>query len=352
MPGGTGPAAPPLALTCGDPAGIGLEISLKAWMARHARALPPFVVVGPVEAIEACGRALSLNVPIQVVSNFADGATAFQTALPVLDVPLATEAVPGKPDSDNAATVLRSIERSVAATMLGDASGIVTNPIAKHVLHGAGFKHPGHTEFLAALAEAAVPGQPIHPVMLLASDALKVVPLTIHIPLKDVAGSISTALIVKTARIVARAMTEDFGIAAPRLAIAGLNPHAGENGSIGQEDSLIIQPAIAGLIREGLNVTGPHPADTLFHAAARKTYDVVIAMYHDQALIPIKTLAFDTGVNVTLGLPFVRTSPDHGTAFDIAGLGIADPESLIHALLLAASMAKRRAEQALAQGVS
>jgi 4-hydroxythreonine-4-phosphate dehydrogenase len=222
----------------------------------------------------------------------------------------------------------------------------VTNPIAKSVLYAAGFAHPGHTEFLAALGERHAPGRRFHPVMMLAAPELRIVPLTVHIPLAEVPRAISRGLIFETVRTTWDALRRDFAIAQPRIAVTGLNPHAGEGGAIGAEERQVIAPAILELQSEGLTVTGPHPADTLFHAAARRGYDAVIAMYHDQALIPVKTLAFDTAVNVTLGLPFVRTSPDHGTAFDIAGQGRASPESLIAALKLAHDIAARRAEAA------
>ncbi|HRD75460.1 MAG TPA: 4-hydroxythreonine-4-phosphate dehydrogenase PdxA, partial [Hyphomicrobiaceae bacterium] len=249
----------------------------------------------------------------------------------------------GRPTSTNAEAIVRSIERAVAFAEAGEAAAVVTCPIAKSVLQSAGFKHPGHTEFLAHLAETRRRGTTIRPVMMLAGPDLRVVPLTIHIPLADVPRAISRPLIIETTRITADALRRDFGLASPRIAITGLNPHAGESGTLGREEIETIGPAIGELKAGGLHVTGPHSADALFHAAARATYDAVIAMYHDQALIPLKTLAFDDGVNVTLGLPFVRTSPDHGTAFDIAGTGAARPESLIAALKLASEIATRRA---------
>jgi 4-hydroxythreonine-4-phosphate dehydrogenase len=230
----------------------------------------------------------------------------------------------------------------------GDASAVVTAPIAKAVLYAAGFIHPGHTEFLAALAGSLVPGKRHHPVMMLASDVLRVVPVTIHVPLSDVPRALSKRLLYETINITWRSLKSDFGIDEPRVAVAGLNPHAGEGGTIGREDIDLIAPAIEELRREGLSVSGPHSADTLFHAAARKNYDAAVCMYHDQALIPIKTLSFDTGVNVTLGLPFVRTSPDHGTAFDIAAKGIASPESMISAIRMATDLAERRRSRDLA----
>jgi 4-hydroxythreonine-4-phosphate dehydrogenase len=249
---------------------------------------------------------------------------------------------PGAPDTQNGAATILSINRAVADVAAGRAAAVVTNPIAKAVLYNTGFKFAGHTEYLGALSKEFWPTEPAEPVMMLASSELRVVPVTIHVPLKSVPSLLTTDKIIATARIVATALKRDFAIAEPRLVVTGLNPHAGEEGALGSEDRDIIQPAIDVLKVEGLKVTGPHSADTLFHAAARSTYDAAIAMYHDQALIPIKTLAFDEGVNVTLGLPFVRTSPDHGTAFGIAGKGVASPASLKASLRLAADMSARR----------
>jgi 4-hydroxythreonine-4-phosphate dehydrogenase len=342
-----GEAAPsgtaPLALTMGDPAGIGLEITLKAWLQRTAEPLAPFCLYGNAAALKDRCRDLSLVVPIVTIEHPHEAPRHFANALPVMDYALAAPAVAGSPDVKNADAVIAAISSAVADAAAGRVRGVVTNPIAKSVLYGAGFEHPGHTEFLAALAQKHWPGRRYHPVMMLACEALKVVPLTIHVPLSAAPGLVTRDLIVTTARITAEALRRDFGIAAPRIAVTGLNPHAGEGGAMGTEDRDIITPALHVLTAEGIRVSGPHPADTLFHAAARKTYDAVIAMYHDQALIPIKTLAFDEGVNVTLGLPFVRTSPDHGTAFDIAAKGIASPLSLIEALKLADAMSRRRA---------
>lgn len=334
----------PLALTMGDPAGIGLEIALKAWTVRSARGLPSFVLYADPALVTARARVLGIAVAVAVVDAPTEALARVDRALPVVAVPLAAPSVAGQPDTANAAATIASIERATYDVAMGHASALVTNPIAKSVLYSAGFTHPGHTEFLAHLSARITERKPMRPVMLLASSELRVVPLTIHVPLTDVPALISHDLIVDTATIVESALRRDFGIARPRIAIAGLNPHAGENGAIGREDRDVIAPAVAALAARGLLVTGPHSADTLFHAEARNRYDAAIAMYHDQALIPIKTLAFDTGVNVTLGLPFVRTSPDHGTAFDIAALGTASPESLIQALILASRMAKQRAE--------
>ncbi len=342
-PGTLEAAGWPLALTMGDPAGIGLDITLVAWTQRREASIAPFVFYGDPDALSERAAQLGLACPVQKVSAPSEATPAFADRLPVMPIPLRVRAHPGRPDPANAAPTIAAIEQAVAAVAAGDASAVVTNPIAKHVLHQSGFRHPGHTEFLGALAEHHQPGFRAHPVMMLASDELRVVPLTVHIPLADVPKAVTGKLISDTARTVARALREDFGLQRPRIAVAGLNPHASEGGSIGREDIDVVAPALMALRKSGLDITGPHPADTLFHAAARRTYDAVIAMYHDQALIPIKTLAFDTGVNVTLGLPFVRTSPDHGTAFDIAGTGRASTASLIAALRLAADIAQRRA---------
>jgi 4-hydroxythreonine-4-phosphate dehydrogenase len=325
----------PIAMTMGDPAGIGPELALRAWLARR-QFRAPFFVFGNAGALRDLSVRLGLGVPVHSTTTVKAG-EGFDDALPVVELRSLFNAQPGQPDPANAAATIESIERAVSAVHEGQASAVVTSPIAKHVLYDSGFHFPGHTEFLGALARAW--GQAAQPVMLLWSPELAVAPVTIHIPLRDVSRNLTFDLIVSTARIVARDVGLRFKIARPRLAIAGLNPHAGEAGSIGSEEITVIAPAIAQLRKEGLDVTGPHPADTLFHAAARERYDVAIAMYHDQALIPIKTLAFDTGVNVTLGLPFIRTSPDHGVAFDIAGKGLANPASLIEAVKLAARLA-------------
>jgi len=319
----------------GDPAGIGPELTLRAWLRRGDVKVPFFVVADP-EALRELAQRLALNAPI-AVTDPAGAIEAFASALPVVPLSVSAAPTPGKPDSAFARATIESIDRVVGYVHSGEASAIVTNPIAKHVLYEAGFGFPGHTEYLGELASPW--GGRAQPVMMLWSTALCVVPVTIHIPLADAPKALTRDLIVSTARIVAADLKNRFGIAGPRLAVAGLNPHAGENGAMGREEIETIAPAIAQLRAEGLDVTGPHPADTMFHAAARARYDVALTMYHDQGLIPIKTLAFDTGVNVTLGLPFVRTSPDHGTAFDIAGKGLANPVSLIEAMRLAARLA-------------
>ncbi|MEQ1716603.1 MAG: 4-hydroxythreonine-4-phosphate dehydrogenase PdxA [Hyphomicrobium sp.] len=330
-----------LALTMGDPAGIGPEIALKAWAARETKNIAPFAFYGDVSLLEERARLLGLPVTLQPIDMPEAAPSIFAKALPIIAVPLAHPSRPGEPDSANAAATLQAIELAVAHVALGRARAVVTCPIAKSVLYAAGFKHPGHTEFLAHLAAKHWPGRDWPPVMMLACDRLRVVPLTIHIPLKDVPRLVTRDALLATVRTVHAALKTQFAIAAPRIAIAGLNPHAGEDGAIGREEIDTLAPAIAALRREGLIVTGPYSADTLFHEAARATYDAVVCMYHDQALIPIKTLAFDEGVNVTLGLPFLRTSPDHGTAFAIAAKGIANPSSLIHALKLADTLTQR-----------
>jgi 4-hydroxythreonine-4-phosphate dehydrogenase len=332
----------PLAVSMGDPAGIGPEITLRAWLERSDKGLEPFVVFADKSAIAERARTLGLTVPIAPVATPAEALDVFGTALPVLHAPLATRAHAGCPDTANAPAIIAAIEAATAAVVRGEASAVVTNPIAKHVLRSADFPFPGHTEFLAALAERHT-GKPARPVMMLASHELRVVPLTVHCALAEVPKAITRALIFETVRTTYAALRRDFGISAPRIAVAGLNPHAGEEGTMGREEVDTIAPAIADLRAEGLSVTGPHSADTLFHAAARRGYDAVVAMYHDQALIPLKTIGFDEGVNVTLGLPFVRTSPDHGTAFDIAGQGRASPSSFIEALKLASAIAAARA---------
>ena len=332
----------PIAVTMGDPAGIGPEITLKAWSSRSVQQISPFVVYGDPHVFEQRARTLGLNVPVARVASLENIAAVFQTALPVIPFALAAPAEAGKPDSANAPAIISAIEHAVADTASGKVRAVVTNPIAKSVLYSARFGHPGHTEFLAALAAKHWPGRRHQPIMMLASDGLRVVPLTIHVPIKDVPSLITRALIAEAVRITSAALVRDFGIEAPHIAICGLNPHAGEGGALGREEVETIAPAIRDLQSAGFAVTGPHAADTLFHESARRSYDAALAMYHDQALIPLKTLAFDQGVNITLGLPFVRTSPDHGTAFDIAASGCASAQSLINALNVADQMSLRR----------
>src|ERR1700730_2699429 len=328
--------AKPLALTSGEPAGIGPDITIKAWLRRNELKLPPFYVLGDRDFLSHRASALGLDIKFADIGP-EDAIAAFADALPVVATGHPATARPGQPDSTSADAAMASIRQAVADVAAGRASAVVTNPISKSVLYRAGFRHPGHTEFLAALA--ASNGHVPQPVMLLWSPTLAVVPVTIHLALREAITQLSSDLIVSTARIVVADLKARFGLAHPRLAVSGLNPHAGEDGSLGTEELTIVTPAIEILRGEGIDVRGPLPADTMFHDAARKTYDCAICMYHDQALIPVKTLAFDEAVNVTLGLPFIRTSPDHGTAFDIAGTGKANPSSLIAALRLAARMA-------------
>ena len=335
--------SPPLALTMGDPAGIGPDITLALWSARRSLSLPPFLFIGDAAVLSA--RAALLGLDVAVTSATPEtAADVFPTALPVLASNCAVAAVPGTPDPRNAAAITGAIETAVALTMAGRTSAVVTNPIAKAVLYDAGFSFPGHTEFLADIAEKATSETRL-PVMLLAGPKLRAVPVTIHIPLKDVPAALTEDLIVETAVITERDLRQRFGIAKPRLAIAGLNPHAGEGGALGLEDDAIVRPAVERLKAAGIAAVGPLPADTMFHDAARATYDVALCMYHDQALIPAKALGFDDSVNATLGLPFIRTSPDHGTAFAIAGKGIARPDSLLAALRLAQNLAVHAAQE-------
>ena len=327
----------PLAVTMGEPAGIGGDITLMAWVAATSDALPPFFVIDDADRLEALAKRLGIAVPIARIDDPAAAPSVFARALPVLHRPLPQPVEPGRPNVAAGKAVVAAIEEAVALARAGRAAGVVTNPINKKVLYDADFGFPGHTEFLAALAGH------VRVEMMLSSDQLRVVPVTVHMALKDAIAKLSTEEIVAASRLTARALTQDFGIAKPRIAVAGLNPHAGEEGAMGGEDARIVAPAVAALRADGIDVRGPLPPDTMFHAAARATYDVALCMYHDQALIPLKTLDFDAGVNVTLGLPFVRTSPDHGTAFDIAGTGRARPASLIAALRLAARIAAQRA---------
>ncbi|MEM7397753.1 MAG: 4-hydroxythreonine-4-phosphate dehydrogenase PdxA [Pseudomonadota bacterium] len=329
-------AATPIALTIGDPAGIGPDITLLAFEARHREQIPPFVFLGDKTILKARASELGLDVRIETITSPGDAVDLFDDALPLLPIPVPVPVQAGKPEPGAMAAVTASIEAATEMVQSGEARAIVTNPISKSGLYQAGFEFPGHTEYLAALATSN--GQTPHPVMMLASDTLKVIPATIHIPLKDVPEALTQDLLAKTIAITDHDMRQRFGFARPRIAVSGLNPHAGEDGTLGREEADTIASAIAAAQYAGLDVSGPYPADTLFHQAARERYDVAICMYHDQALVPFKTLAFDEGVNVTLGLPFVRTSPDHGTAFDIAGTGKANPRSLIEALRLADAM--------------
>jgi 4-hydroxythreonine-4-phosphate dehydrogenase len=318
----------PLALTMGEPAGVGGEIAVKAWhLLRHSG--PAFFLIDDADRLSGA--------PVRRIEQPEEAASAFAEALPVLHRPLPVPSVPGRLDPANAPAVIAAIDEAVALAKAGRAAGIVTNPIQKSALYAAGFAHPGHTEYLAEIAGTGVP-----PVMLLACPELRVVPVTIHEPLRQAIARLTPELIIECARLTAAGLRRDFGITAPRLAIAGLNPHAGEDGTIGTEDRDIVAPAVATLRAEGIDARGPIPPDTMFTAKARPGYDVALGLYHDQALIPIKTLDMTGGVNVTLGLSIVRTSPDHGTALDIAGRGLADPGSLVAAIRLAAEIAAHR----------
>ncbi|HVJ55768.1 MAG TPA: 4-hydroxythreonine-4-phosphate dehydrogenase PdxA [Aliidongia sp.] len=326
----------PLVLTMGEPAGIGGEIALGAWT-RRSSGIPIFAMIDDPARLRAIADKLGLTVPLREIETLAEAVKVWPTSLPVLPIRLAAPSMPGRPDPRNADAVLGSIEAAVRLVQDGEAAALVTNPIQKHVLAEAGFKHPGHTEFLAELA-----GPGTVPIMMLACPGLRVVPVTVHVALKDAVRMLDADRILTAARITATALRRDFAIDRPRLAVAGLNPHAGEGGLFGREEIEIIAPALDQLRREGIQVQGPLPPDTMFHLGARATYDAAICMYHDQALIPLKTIDFERGVNITLGLPFVRTSPDHGTALDIAGTGRASAESLIAALSMAAQMAAAR----------
>jgi 4-hydroxythreonine-4-phosphate dehydrogenase len=326
----------PIAVSMGDPKGIGPDIALMSWCERKRYTLPNFVLYGDPDVLAGRARALGLEVPLKTLTSLAEAPEVFPEALPVWPIPLS-----GTAGEDRA--VVAAIEAAVAAVAGGEALGILTNPIVKRTLDLVGLPYPGHTEFLAELAlRHGATSRPL-PVMMLVAEELKVVPATVHIPLAAVPRALTSQRLADTLRITAAALVGDFGIARPRIAVAGLNPHAGEDGRIGREEIEVIKPTIEAVATEGIVVTGPHSADTLFHVEARTAYDAAVAMYHDQALIPIKTLAFDRGVNVTLGLPFVRTSPDHGTAFALAGTGKARPGSFIAALHLAAAIGRRRA---------
>lgn len=351
-------ATPPLALTMGEPAGIGGEIALMAWRTAQAErttqaersdasgaTLPPFFIIDDPARLAALALRIGADVPLEVIAKAAEARAVFPRALPVLPLDQPFTVQTGQPDPANAGAVLESIQRAVALTQNGQAAALVTNPIHKDTLYQAGFEHPGHTEYLGALAGLTKAGatEIQTPVMMLACPGLRVVPVTVHLPLAQVARELTSAAIIHAARVTTQALRQDFGIPQPRLAVAGLNPHAGEGGALGREEIDIIIPAIEALRRENIQIEDPAPADSLFHAARRETYDAALCMYHDQALIPLKTIDFMGGVNITLGLPFIRTSPDHGTAFGLAGSGRADPASLIAALKTAHLMAAARA---------
>jgi 4-hydroxythreonine-4-phosphate dehydrogenase len=325
----------PLAVAMGDPAGIGPEITAKAWSARALHSLVPFFAVGDPRAVQKVWDG-----PIARISDPAEAGAVFADALPVLTVGDNAEAVPGIPDVESARCALQSLELAAGLTNAGAASGLVTGPVSKAQLYRIGFTYPGQTEFVAERCGVSSENA----VMMLAGPTLRVVPITVHVALADVPGLISQELIVAKARVTARGLHRNFGIEKPRLAFAGLNPHAGEGGAIGREEIDILMPAIEQLRAEGIDAVGPFAADTMFHARARAGYDAALCLYHDQALIPIKTLHFDDGVNTTLGLPIVRTSPDHGTAFGIAGRDEANPGAMIAAIRMAAAQAERRAD--------
>jgi 4-hydroxythreonine-4-phosphate dehydrogenase len=325
----------------GEPAGIGPDVTLGVWHDRERLQVPTFYCLADPDVLRARAAELGLKVPIEGVTP-DDAAACFRSALPVVPLEARVDARAGRLDSANGRAVVEAIARGVGYVRDGSAEAIVTNPINKRALYDAGFRHPGHTEFLGALAETWGAG-PVRPVMMLAAPELRTVPVTIHVALAEVPLTLTAALIVETARVVVRDLRRRFAIAKPRIAVAALNPHAGEGGAMGSEDDRVVRPAVEALRGEGIDVRGPLPADTMFHASARATYDAALCMYHDQALIPVKTLAFAEAVNLTLGLPFVRSSPDHGTALDIAGSGKADPASLAAALRLAAELAANEA---------
>lgn len=327
----------PLAVSIGDPSGIGPEIAIAAWQTRQGNATPPFYLLADPALVATRAQMLGIDIPLAETEP-SRACDLFRSSLPIAPLSSRLSNQPGIPDSANAQGVIEAIDRAVDDCFGGKAAAVVTCPIAKKPLYDAGFRFPGHTEYLAHLASQRT-GKPVMPVMMLAGPDLRTIPVTIHIPLSQVPQALTTELIISTARITAADLRDRFGLEKPRLAISGLNPHAGEGGSMGTEDRDIVLPAVTALRAEGIDAFGPLPADTMFHPRARAGYDAALCMYHDQALIPAKALAFDEAVNVTLGLPFIRTSPDHGTAFDIAGKGIARPDSLIAALKLAHRLA-------------
>lgn len=327
----------PFAITMGDPAGIGPEIIAKAWSVREAQGLTPFFVIGDRRAIEKVWSG-----PIATIASPEEANAQFASALPCLQLDMNGDIVPGEPSADGAQCALHALEIGIGLAKSGTAAGLVTAPVGKSQLYAVGFTHPGQTEFIAERCGIAR----ANAVMMLAGPTLRVVPVTIHIPLKDVPGSLSREVIRTRAHVTAKGLKRYFGIASPRIAIAGLNPHGGENGNLGSEEIDIIAPAVQSLRDEGLDVSGPHSPDAMFHAPMRETYDAALCMYHDQALIPLKALHFDDGVNMTLGLPIIRTSPDHGTAFGIAGRNVASPGAMIAAIRMAEKAAKYRAATA------
>ena len=326
----------PLALTLGEPAGIGPDIVSAAWRNLSGRADVVFFVIGDLSLM----RERAGDVPVIAIASPGDAASAFTQGVPVLDLPLGHKVVLGAPSPQCAPAVIACIDKAVELVLAGKARAIITAPIQKETLYQAGFAHEGHTDYLAH--RAIVHGHEAEPVMMLCADDLRTIPITVHIPLKDVPSRLTRDLILRQARIAVRDLRKWFGIAKPRLGMTGLNPHAGENGTMGTEEKTIIGPAIETLRAEGIAIAGPLPGDTAFHAEARVAFDVILCMYHDQALIPVKTLDFHGGVNVTLGLPFIRTSPDHGTALTLAGTGKARPQSLMAAIALAARLSARQ----------
>lgn len=324
----------PFAVTLGDPAGIGPEIVAKTWALRGAFSLPPFFAIGDIASLRAVWDG-----PITAIDSPEEATGVFEHALPCLQLDRAGDIVPGQPNAQGAHVALQALEVGIGLAKSGAASALVTGPVGKSQLYGVGFTHPGQTEFIAERCGIA----PDNAVMMLAGPSLRVVPVTIHLPLSEVSAALSIDLIRARANITAKGLQRYFGIERPRLAVTGLNPHAGENGALGREELDVIAPAIAHLQAEGLDIHGPFAADGMFHARARETYDAALCMYHDQALIPIKTLYFDDGVNMTLGLPIIRTSPDHGTAFGIAGQNVANPGAMIAAIQMARHAAHHRA---------
>ncbi|MEP3226487.1 MAG: 4-hydroxythreonine-4-phosphate dehydrogenase PdxA [Parasphingorhabdus sp.] len=328
----------PFAISCGDPAGIGPEIICKSWYERINSGLDCFFVVGNFEDFKgADGQGLG-GIPIAKISEPAEAKSKFANALPILDIHHGEPTIAGEPTLDGAQCALHALEIACGLARSGDAGAVITAPVSKSQLYKVGFRYPGQTEFVSERCGIARENA----VMMLAGPSLRVIPMTIHIPLKDVPEQLTEPLIIARAQAAHKAMIRNFGVENPRIAIAGLNPHAGENGALGEEENLVMRPAIESLVGEGLNVSGPLPADTMFHEEARSRYDVALCPYHDQALVPLKTLHFFDGVNLTLGLPIVRTSPDHGTAFEIAGKGVADPRSMIAAIQMASTAVSNR----------
>jgi 4-hydroxythreonine-4-phosphate dehydrogenase len=328
----------PTVVTMGDPAGIGGDVTLMCWTHRQDLKLNPFFVLDDPDRLTALALQLGLQIDVEVISTPAEAISIFDRALPVMPLSKSVQSTSGQEKHTSAGMVIESLDRSIDLAMQGEVAAVVTNPVHKGNLYEAGFQHPGHTEYLAARA-TGISGKAAQPVMMLACQEIRVIPITIHTSLRQALDDLSTDLIVQTAQICVRSMRQEFGLTVPRLAFAGLNPHAGEDGNMGREEIEIIQPAIDILRAQGIHCLGPLSADTMFHAQARQSYDVALCMYHDQALIPIKTIDFDNGVNVTLGLPFIRTSPDHGTAFSLAGTGKASPNSMAAALKMATNMA-------------